>query len=110
MVMPRRDPADFLPNIEDLTGRVCGALSAVVEESQLGSVETLVKAALDGMNTNFTNYRLYSLEQKLRRKSSKLQNEREKVRDLKARLQHRSPTAKKKKIPAGPLPLGYPEQ
>jgi hypothetical protein len=81
----------------------------VVDESQLGSVETILRAALDGMNSRRIHYRLIMLENKLRRKNSRLQAEREKTRELKAKLKHRSPKPPKRKIPAGDLPLGLPE-
>jgi hypothetical protein len=108
MAAPRRDPNDYLPSVEDVTGRVCGALSAVIDDSQIGSVETILRAALDGMNNSFINYRLVTLENKLRRKNLRLQAEREKNHELKSRLRHHPAKSTKKKIAASDLPLALP--
>jgi hypothetical protein len=48
-------------------------LSSIVDSRQLPAVEAIIRAAMAGFGSSFTPYRLARLENKLRRKSSRLQ-------------------------------------
>jgi hypothetical protein len=77
---------------------------ALVEPAHAEAVDAIVRAAMTGFMERFTHDRLVTLENKLRRKSSRLQLEREKTRSLKNSMSEVSPRQPKKKIASGPIP------
>ncbi|MDR1513683.1 MAG: hypothetical protein LBS56_09435 [Propionibacteriaceae bacterium] len=107
--MPRPLPSEWLPDVRGCCDTVVAALAAVVDAPQVAAVQSLVEAAMTGFTERFTQYRLASLEAKLRRKASRLHLERQKTQSLEEALRARSPICSpshKKKLPSGNLPLG----
>jgi hypothetical protein len=102
--------SDWLPDVNACVATVTAAMAAVVEPSQVTAIEAIVRAAMQGFTERFTHYRLNLVESKLRRKSSRLLTERDRVQSLENALRNagsKSPSHKKK-FPASPLPLGPP--